>query len=163
MKFSFKNLSNIFRFLIVYSYKMEALDELPENCVAVISYRKKFRPKYFFYELGTLNFYYKNLKDSKYYKCKYTILNGLVVFFWDHSGDKLHDMRISTYLNSLNKQMNNQYFKTYPELRAFSKHHGSSIAKIDHKIKLITFEFEPNPCYKTKSFKYIFNELDSLP
>ena len=142
---------------------MEALDELPENCVAVISYRKKFRPKYFFYELGTLNFYYKNLKDSKYYKCKYTILNGLVVFFWDHSGDKLHDMRISTYLNSLNKQMNNQYFKTYPELRAFSKHHGSSIAKIDHKNKLITFEFEPNPCYKTKSFKYIFNELDSLP
>ena len=141
---------------------MEALDELPENCVAVISYRKRYNPKYLFYETGTLNFYYKNLKDSKFYKCKYAILNGPAVFFWDYSGNKLHDMRISTYLNSLNKQMNNEYFKIYPELRAFSKHHGTSNFKFDHKNKLITFEFEPNQCYKAKSFRYIFNDLYPL-
>ena len=141
---------------------MEGLVELPNNCVAVISYRKTYELKYFFYELGTLNFYYKNLKDSKFYKCKYAVLDGLSAFFWDVLANKLHNMRISTYLNSLNKQTNNEYFKSYPELKAFAKHHGTSNFKFDHKNKLITFEFEPNSCYKAKSFTYIFSKLYPL-
>ena len=65
------------------------------------------------------------------------MLRGLSAFFQDYDNE-LKSLKISKYLNSLDKQMNKEFYKEHPALESFAKHHGSSSLKSGSHICLRT-------------------------
>ena len=104
--------------------------ELPHNVIGAISVRNhgyRHLTAYLFYELGTLNFYQRDVKDKKYYRCRYSWSHsswkGPSLWFYDIKGKKqLSPLRY--FLTDYNKQTNGEFFKEYPNLELMSSRLG---------------------------------------
>ena len=104
---------------------------LPENVVGVIMVRNRcYRhiTAYVYYELGTLNFFWRSVKDKKFYRCRYRYIsaNTLDFYFYDTRGKK-QVCPLNYYLKDLNKQMNNELFDKYPNLKLIAEKKETSI------------------------------------
>ena len=118
--------------------------ELPDNLIGVISLRKygyRHLTAYLFYELGTLNFFQRDVRDKKYYRCQYRWSHsgwkGPSLWFYDIKGKKqLSPIRY--FLTDYNKQTNGEFFKEYPNLELISSGLGN-FADVINDNKTITF------------------------
>ena len=111
--------------------------ELPKDVVGVIMMRNcsyKHNTAYLYYQPGTLNFFWRSVKDKRFYPCLYTQYthyyncktNMLAISFYDTEG-KRWSCPLNYYLKDSNKQMNNELFDKYPNLKLIAEKKETSI------------------------------------
>ena len=123
---------------------------LPDNVVGVIRFNHWHETAYLFYEIGTMNFYFRYYKNKKYYKCKYYPFNSsLCIRYYDTHGNKQLN-NIKEYFHLLNKQMNGELYKQYPYLDLRCRSNKCNCECNNNTLTFIVFSSKDNSIiYKT--------------